>query len=71
MVTFNQYELEKSLEGVSYPADKEAIIQGASKSSLAQEGIDVLVTIPEGVYASAGQILEAIGSTEDDEEQGD
>lgn len=60
MAQFNVTEVEKSLALVMFPADKESILLQVSKSGADQACIDIVNTLPLGIYASTEEIIVAL-----------
>jgi hypothetical protein len=71
MAEFNPIEIEKSIKGIDFPADKQAIIDKAEENGAEQEEIDVLRNLPEGEYNNPTEITEALGNVDSAEEEGD
>jgi len=64
MANVNPVQVEKSLDGVNYPASKQDLIDTAKKQGASQDTIDTLQKMPGKTYNSPVDVSEAIGKIE-------
>jgi hypothetical protein len=73
MAQFNPQEIEKSVIGVRFPADKEVLLAQASANGTDQVHIDVLNMLLPGTYNSVEEIMQALtgidGATQEASEE--
>jgi hypothetical protein len=62
-------DVEKTLKGLDFPADKETILNKARENGAGDDEISVLEELPEKEYGDMAEIDEAL--TGDDEEMED
>ncbi|MGI5336105.1 DUF2795 domain-containing protein [Streptomyces sp. CA-181903] len=56
----NPIELQKSLGGMHYPADKETLVEHAKKKGADKSTLDALSSMPTKEYDSPAAVTEAV-----------
>ena len=51
-------EVRRLLDGYRFPAPKKSVVERVQQLGAGAEVLDALQRIPEGVYASAGEVAE-------------
>ena len=54
-------EIEKSLKGTNYPANKEDLVQQAKNNNASQDVVDVIENLPEDKFNSPTDVARAWG----------
>lgn len=57
----NPIDVQQYLEGVSYPASKQDLLDGASRNAAPDEVMTALENIADGEYQSPAEVSAAIG----------
>lgn len=60
----NPIEVQKFLEGIDFPANKDDIIETAQNNDAGQEIFDILEKLPKKEYRSPTEISQEIGTME-------
>lgn len=71
MANFNPMNIEKALQGIDFPTDKEAVLDKARENGAGEEEITALEKLPEREYSNPTQITEALRSAEGDSSMDD
>lgn len=61
MANFNPADIEKALQGMNFPGDKQAVLAKARENNAKQEELDALKALPERQYANSAEVTEALG----------
>lgn len=61
--TPNPIQIQKFLEGVDYPADKEALLRAAEQHQADENVLNALRGLPERSYAKPTEVSEAVSDS--------
>lgn len=61
MSKINPIELQKSLKGVDYPANKDDVVNAAERNGADDEIVDALRTLSEDTFETPADVSKAIG----------
>jgi len=65
MATFDPIEIEKSLQGIDYPASQEDLCDTARENGAPDDVMITLQSLPERQYDDAVDVLEELGHGDD------
>ncbi|MEA3172730.1 MAG: hypothetical protein QOF42_141 [Gammaproteobacteria bacterium] len=55
-------EVQKALKGVSYPADKQTLLETARSNGADEDVTAALEALPDGEYASPAEVSKGVGN---------
>lgn len=61
MAKVNPIELQKSLKGINYPADKQQVLQTAEQNGADEEMRSILDGLPDQEFSGPDDVSEAVG----------
>ena len=65
----NPIDVEKTLTGIDFPANKEAILNKARENGAGDNEIKALEGLPEQEYADAAEVAQALAGENEEEEE--
>jgi hypothetical protein len=57
----NFIDIQKALKGISYPADKDALLETAKSNGAGDDVTSALEALDDGTYSSPAEVSKAVG----------
>lgn len=69
MAHFNPIEIEKSLKGIDFPADKGDLIKKAKENGASGDVVDMLNKLSDKKYNNPAEITKELGGDKNDRDE--